>query len=430
VVGDLDPNFGWCDGRLFDAADCQPGTAPPNGLRGAFSCVNFDSGGRCHLVRDPLGINKLFWSMADDGVVVMAARPHRLVNVGCRFESVKAIPAGAVVDLDPCLRVSRHLTVRLEMGMVRDQGQRPIEILAAKIRSTLDRYAAALAAAHSHATVFVCLSGGLDSSGVAVLAREHFRNVVGVSFDLQRPGYAPSEDRATAEHLAKDIGIPLLCVTVTEDELLEPLDTVLVEGSDWRDFNVHAALVNAALARGIAASCSGPSVVLTGDFPNEFLVDYHPETYRGEVYYRLPRLALAALQMALVRGLETSHREVGPFQAWGLPVLQPYAVAADHYVALPSAFLSLPDRKQRLSRMIFGNKIPSYVYSRPKARAQVGGGAVGGGVLAACIDNGIDDAWLRRRFAELHYVTDITALDRFIRGGRYRAMIPFAPELV
>jgi 7-cyano-7-deazaguanine synthase in queuosine biosynthesis len=42
---------------------------------------------------------------------------------------------------------------------------------------------------------FVCLSGGLDSTGIAVLVREHFRNVVAVGFDLQRPDGRMSEDR-------------------------------------------------------------------------------------------------------------------------------------------------------------------------------------------------------------------------------------------
>ncbi len=46
---------------------------------------------------------------------------------------------------------------------------------------------------------------------------------------------------------------------MTPDELLEPLDVVLREGIDWRDFNVHAALVNAALAREIADAAETPA---------------------------------------------------------------------------------------------------------------------------------------------------------------------------
>jgi asparagine synthetase B (glutamine-hydrolysing) len=382
------------------------------------------------IVRDPLGINKLFWSIGDDDALLIAARPKRLVDAGCAFESIHAIPAGAVIDLDLAAESCAE-TQRLAAGSTaREAEADSIERVAREMRSALDAYCDALAAAHPRATVFVCLSGGLDSSGIAVLAREHFTNVVAVSFDLQREGNVRSEDRINAERLARDGGIRLIRVTAEENRLLAAMDVVLVEAIDWRDFNVHAGLVNAALAEGIAALSEREALVLTGDFPNEFLVDYHPETYRSREYYRLPRLSPAPLRASLVRGLETSHREVGPFQAWGLPVVQPYSVLADYYVALPPTFLQMADRKERLSRLMFGDRIPSYVYARPKTRAQVGGARVGGGVLGLCIEHGIDQAWLRRRFADLHRVTDLSALDRFIRGGRYRAAIPMATEVL
>jgi hypothetical protein len=213
-------------------------------------------------------------------------------------------------------------------------------------------------------------------------------------------------------------------VTPTADELLDGLDTVLREGIDWRDFNVHAGLVNFGLASGIAAAGSTTDdLVLTGDFPNEYLVDYHAEELGGQTYYSLPRLPPAALQAALVRGLETSHRETGPFYARSLPVVQVYGPAVDHYLALSASFLADPQRKERLCHMIFGDAIPDYVYSRPKTRAQIGDPDGDGGVLGVCLAHGIDARALRRRFTELHRATD-SELDRFIRGGRYVASTP------
>jgi hypothetical protein len=64
------------------------------------------------------------------------------------------------------------------------------------------------------------------------------------------------------------------------------------------------------------------------------------------------------------------------------------------------------------------------VYARRKARAQVGGPDAGGGVLGLCVDRGFDAAQLKRRFAELHGVSDLSALDRFIRTGLYRSAVP------
>jgi hypothetical protein len=163
--------------------------------------------------------------------------------------------------------------------------------------------------------------------------------------------------------------------------------------------------------------------VLTGDLANEFLVDYHSERYGSTTYYELPRLPAVALRTSLVRGLDTCHREIGVFAAWGISVVQPYSVAADAYLALDGSLLGRDDRKQRLCREIFGSLLPEYVYSRPKTRAQVGDSNLEGSVLAACVDRGLDSTWLRQRFARLHAVS-AAKLDRFVRAGRYRAAVP------
>jgi asparagine synthetase B (glutamine-hydrolysing) len=244
-----------------------------------------------------------------------------------------------------------------------------------------------------------------------------------VSFDIA--GGERSADRLAGRRVAEELGLELLEADATEEELLAHLDTVLVEGVDWRDFNVHAGLVNAVLAEAIvgAGGRFARPLVFTGDLANEFVIDYAPERYQGETYYELPRLSPRMLRASLVRGLDTSHREVGVFGAFGVPVVQPYAVAVDTYLALPEEFLLLPDRKERLCRAIFAERLPAFVYERPKARAQTGG-AEGAGVLGACLRHGIDAEYLRSHFARLHGVEDPAALDRFVRAGLYRSGVP------
>lgn len=104
-------------------------------------------------------------------------------------------------------------------------------------------------------------------------------------------------------------------------------------------------------------------------------------------------------------------------------MVQPYAVAVDAYLSLPAEFLARPDRKEHLCRAVFGARLPAFVLERPKARAQTGGDRAGG-VLGTCLDHGIDAVWLKRRFAELHDVQDLRAVDRFIRAGCYRSAAP------
>jgi asparagine synthetase B (glutamine-hydrolysing) len=430
VLGSLDRNVAWDGTRLYREPDFQVAAPLPYQLRGAAASVQPASDGAWRILRDPLGLNKLFWAQADDGLLDMAALPRTLVDAGHSFDAISAIPRGCVIDLSPGPDEPAHDSI-IPNAWFSSNGSATLGVEEAgrEIRSRLDRYLAAIAAAYPSATMFVCLSGGLDSSGIATLARHHFPGMVAVSFDLSRPGKRASQDRIIADRLARDLGMPLLEANVNEAELFAHLDTVLVAGADWRDFNVHAALVNAALAVAIEGAAgtgdaTEPAFVLTGDLANEFLVDYHPEQYKGATFYGLPRLPAAALRTSLVRGLDTSHREVGVFGAWGLSVVQPYAVAADNYLALDPELLRHEDRKQRLCREIFGDLVPEYVYSRPKTRAQVGDQDMGGGVLAACVDRGFDDNWLRLRFAGLHGVAELGSLDRFIRAGRYRTGIP------
>ena len=427
VLGELDRTFAWDGVRMYEDADLGPDAELPLELRGAAATAHMGDSERWRLVRDPLGVNKLFWVEAA-GTLYLAARPWRLTQEGYDLDAIRAIPRGSVIDLHPAEGSSlKHDIARDGSGSpYRDVG---VGAIARRIRSEVSGFLAAIASAHSGARAFVCLSGGLDSSGIAALAQEHFPGLVAVSFDLDRHRGQASEDRLAAGRLARDLGLPLLEATVSGQQLLEHVDTALLEGIDWRDFNVHAALVNAALGEAIADAVRGedkrePVLVFTGDLANEFLADYEPERYRGSTYYGLPKLAKPALRRILVRGLDTSHREIGVFAAWGLAAVQPYAAAADAYLALPDAFISSPDCKALLCREMLGERLPGYVFSRRKARAQVGGPDVGGGVLGLCVDRGFDAAKLKRRFAELHGVSDLSSLDRFIRTGVYRSAVP------
>jgi asparagine synthetase B (glutamine-hydrolysing) len=421
VVGDLDPNFAWDGKHLYDASDFSPAAEVPLELRGAAASIAFQSAPPSwRIIRDPLGINKLFWAQTTDKAIALASRPVRLVEQGYPFETIRAIPRASVIDLSKSRPKAEVHRIDLLGEATAPSSQHD---LAARIRLVLERYLIAVADACRGANFYVCLSGGLDSSGIAALARECVPSVAAVSFDLESPR-RESEDRRVARRLARDLDLPLMCVTSSPASVLEKLDLVLAEGVDWRDFNVHAALVNASIAEAIAENGTNRrNIVLTGDLANEFLADYGPERYRGTTYYELPRLRRTALRNALVRGLDTSNREVGVFAAWGVDVVQPYAVAVDLYLSIASTFLESAVGKQNIGRSIFGDLLPDYVYQRRKIRAQVGSSDGDAGVLGLCVEHDVDSQYLRDRFAHLHHV-DVQALEQFIRGGTYRFGIP------
>jgi asparagine synthetase B (glutamine-hydrolysing) len=377
------------------------------------------------LVRDPLGVNKLFFTVTDDGEVRSANLLHQLIDDGASLDHIWSVPSGHAAVIDPTRRsydLRRHHALPFDDGDDTEIGGDIVDA----IRVRLDRVFDGIAAIAPERPVYVCLSGGMDSTGVAVMARQRMPGITAVTFALaegmDRTHATTPDDLTTARRLAVDLDLRMLEVIVAGEAVVETLDDVLRYGQDWRDFNVHCGLVNEALARSIAADArargTARPIVLTGDTMNELMADYTPVEYRGQTFYALPRLPMARLRRTLVSGLDSGDREVGIFGRHGIDVIQPYALAADTYTAVPAGALGEPRSKQALAHRIFGDSVPPYVYDRPKVRAQAASEDVGG-TLGLLADRGIHGAALQERFAQVLGVQP-AQLRTFIRAGVYR----------
>src|SRR5262245_18336989 len=182
VVGPLDAGFPWDGSRLCEPAELSLGAEPPETLRGAAALVRVGgTAGGWRILRDPLGIGKLFWASEPDGRLALAARPWRLVEEGHELDAISAVPRGLVLDLDDTGAELRASSL-VPAAWSEPQADADERRAGSRIRDLVDRYLAALAARHGRAPTFVCLSGGLDSSVVAALAAQHFDDSVVVSF--------------------------------------------------------------------------------------------------------------------------------------------------------------------------------------------------------------------------------------------------------
>jgi asparagine synthetase B (glutamine-hydrolysing) len=394
------------------------------GISGQFA-LHQARGGTHRLVRDPLGVNKLFFSSSREEGVIAANQLIELLRRGLPIESVFSVPSGHWLELRPERReLALGKWSPLRFGNGSADPQAAIAEHAVRIQRALESAFRRLRAALPGRQLYVTLSGGLDSTAIAVMAREWLGEFVAVSFSVAGGAQAPSDDLACAERVARELGVPLEVVAVEPDDLLDLVDTVLLHGQDWRDFNVHCGLVNAAIGAGLAgrqgpaASPSRP-VVLTGDVMNELMADYTPVTYRRSAYYALPDMPPDRLRRFLVSGLDSGDREVGIFAHYGLDAIQPYALCAEAYAALPGVCLADEAAKPRLVRAVLGSRIPAFVYERPKVRAQVASEHGVGGTLAVLVDAGLDQEVLSQRFAELHGIP-AGELPRLIRAGFYR----------
>lgn len=425
-------DFLWENGQT-SSLDCllaeDPHCARLVTAHGQFAAHHIDASGIHTLVRDEIGVNKLFFTIDADGDVNFSN--YRCDFIGTDDAQVWSVPAGHLARINPETRsIELKRWSRLEFS-----AESPLSVIehAQRIRARLNQVFREIRATIAGRPLYVTLSGGLDSTTVAILAQELIGDFTAVTFgigpsdDVVGRSYLGAEDGDSdlshARHVAQILRVPFLPVSLDPEKLLILLDTTLIYGQDFRDFNVHCGLVNAAIAAAISARHpTGPRpVLLTGDCMNELLADYTPESYRGESHYPLPRLSPGRLRRHLVAGLDAGDREAGLFTQQGLDVIQPYALSAREYAALPDALIDAPSAKTTLVRTVMGAQVPRFVYERPKVRAQVGGAR--GGTMRLLLDRGIDADWLAARFAVL-FQLDPAEVRRSIRAGRYRTPTP------
>jgi asparagine synthetase B (glutamine-hydrolysing) len=382
-------------------------------IDGQFAIARQD-GPRTLLARGKRGVNKLFFAIRSDGTVVTGNYVIDLIRQGVPFAAIYSVPSGHFTIID-AERQSLD-TVRYHEPAIRPQLGSP-----ARIRDALETWFGRMARDLGDREVRLCLSGGIDSSLIGIMACLHFDKVTAYTYGYVDDVYenAESDDVVHARRMAQHLSIPLHFVPATRDDILGCIDDALVYGQDWRDFNVHCAIVNLLLARAMAAH-GGTSLLMTGDQMNEIVADYTPVEYGGQQYYRLPKLSPDALRLALMAGLDSGDREVGVFHHHGLAAMQPYGLVVDEYCGVPSLELARAGGKQALVDKIAGDLLPTFIRDRRKVRAQIGMADRPTGILPLLIDSGHDAAWLKTAWRERFGVDDIRRQNLFIRDGIYK----------
>lgn len=408
------PPLLWIDGQRRDRLDPS---ALPDTLFGHFG-VSSSEGKHHVLARDSMGAHKLFFALEDDGSIDTDGMLHALLRRQPAHR-VFSVPSSGMLEIDADDRTLTH----------RPYAELPFDTASSEedAAQTIDRSLSSafehIAQAIGSAPVYLTLSGGLDSSTVAAFAASHLPRhqltAVTLHVDDGRP-IGAGTDLHAARAVADRLDLPLREIVVKPQSIPELLDDVLLYGQDFRDFNVHCALVNAAIARDIGSrSRPSPAFVITGDGANELMSDYEAVDLAGRSYYELPKLSRSALRRFLIRGLDAGDREVGIFARFGMRCIQPFLLAARAFAAVPGQLIDDRTAKSRLARRILGDRIPKQIFDRPKVRAQCGREGQPSGTLATLIKAGIDQNALIDRFMALYRI-DPPFMRGLIRAGMYR----------
>ena len=253
------------------------GPAVVEQLDGMFAFVLVDGEGACFAARDRLGKKPLYWGRIGDSIA-FASEIGALAGVA---SDIAEFPAGHAWHSSSGLR--RYYAVPDP-----STGRADEQEAAAAVRVTLER--AVAKRMRSDVPLGAFLSGGLDSSAIAALARRHVDEL-----HTYAVGLPDSSDLAAARRVAEHIGSIHHEHVITPGEIADTLPRVVrhLESHD-RDL-VRSAVPTWFVSRLAARDVK---VILTGEGADELFAGY---TYHGD--YRDADL----LQRELQRSLTAMH---------------------------------------------------------------------------------------------------------------------------
>jgi asparagine synthase (glutamine-hydrolysing) len=246
-------------------------------LDGMFAFVLVDETGHLVAARDPLGIKPLYMGKIG-GRLAFASEIKALADVA---EDIEEFPAGHVYD-------SRHGFRRYyDVPQPRDDGRSEAEALAA-VRATLEQ--AVEKRLRSDVPWGAFLSGGLDSSIIAAIAKRHVEELHTFAVGLEG-----SSDLAAARKVAEHLGTTHHEYVIPPEEVIEVLPQVLHHLESYDRDLVRSAVPTYFVAR-LAAERA--KVVLTGEGADELFAgySYYADYTNGD-----------ALQRELRRSLQSMH---------------------------------------------------------------------------------------------------------------------------
>jgi asparagine synthase (glutamine-hydrolysing) len=350
----------------------QKGTRAINELDGMFAFVTFDDG--ILLARDPLGIKPLYF-IQDHSMIYFASEIKALLDFP---GEIIEFPAGHTWDgAGAWEQFFSPFDIHLDESL-----QAADEELYERTRSTLRRAVQKRLIADPDIPVGVSLSGGLDSSLIAALAREGRDEL-----NTFVVGMLGSEDIARSEEVARALGTRHHVYRYDFAEMLQVLPEVIYHLESFDAALVRSAIPNYFLAR---LASQHVKVMLTGEGADELFGGYeylrnvtNPEYFHGELCLTMDALHNTNLQrtdrMTMAHGIEGR-----------VPFLDMEMVRLALSIPPALKFHSEAVPEKLLLRKAFEGYIPNSALYRPKQKFSQGAGSMN--LLAEYADSKITDA--------------------------------------
>lgn len=301
------------------------------------------------LTRDPLGVAPLYYGWTETGALCFASEVKSLLVM---TRNIHELPPGHHYD-------GHHLEAYFRL-----QPQTPLteppESIAHELRRRLEQ---AVEACIRQGEVGAWLSGGLDSSTMAALARPHQARL-----HTFAAGLPQAPDLEYAREVAAFLQADHHEVTVTFDELLKVLPQVIYHLESFDAWLVRSSLTNYLTA---GAAADYVPAVLSGEGGDELFAGYDylrsldPALLAGELIDITGRLHNTALQR--VDRCAAAHSTVAH-----VAFLDPDVV--EYALRIPTEFKLRDGIEKWILRQAMGGRLPERVLNRRKAKFWEGAG--------------------------------------------------------
>lgn len=313
---------------------------------GRFSMVK---GGNLLLKRDPLGVAPLYYGWNADGSLCFASEVKGLINI---TSEIHELPPGHTFDGQ---KIHKYFDLT-KLPPLTDSPEQVAKDLRQRLEIAVEKRA-------GHGPVGAWLSGGLDSSLLAALARRHFQPLH--TFTAGLPG-AP--DVINAHLVAEYIKSKHHQLTVQARDLLAVLPEVIYHLESFDAWLVRSSILNYLVAR--LASGYVPAV-FSGEGGDELFAGYaylkslQPRQLPDELIDITARLHNTALQR--VDRCAAAHGTLAH-----VVFLDPEIV--DYALRIPAEYKLRAGVEKWILRQAVADLLPTAIVERPKAKFWEGAG--------------------------------------------------------
>lgn len=322
-------------------------------LDGDFACAIAD-GDELVLARDAAGLRPLYYGQRD-GEFCFASEAKALCHV---VDDIKEFPPQHVYT--STLGLQRYAP-SVEEPPDFDTPEQAAQILAQLLQRAVERRMADGVAEGA------LLSGGLDSSIIACLAKEYRPNLK--TFTV---GLGEGEDRERAREVARYLGTEHHEYTYTDREIIEALPQVIYCLESFEEDCVKGAVANYFASR-LATEHTG--CVLTGEGSDEFIGGYHElKAAKGEA--ELQSMMDRLIAVAYNTGLQRLDRMMA---AHSLEFRTPFLDRAvtDFCLKIPARWKIYGQEQieKWILRRAFAGRLPEHIVWRIKSPFGTGAGS-------------------------------------------------------